>query len=143
MFKDIYERSLNYQGVFIVTTAYWCVLVMILFPYIFTSLAKSRKDFNNHDPRDYLQKTTGWRRRAHYVQLNSFESTPAFGIAVIIAQLAHTSQGWVDNLAIAFVIARIIYAICYLTDMAALRTLVWMVGMACVVGLFWVAGAGV
>lgn len=121
------------------TTAYWCVLAMIVFPYFFTILAKTGRHFDNHDPRRYLEKITGWRRRALYVQLNSFESTPAFGIAVIIAHLAHASQPMLDKLAIVFVISRIIYAICYLTDKALLRSLFWAVGMGCVIGLFYIA----
>ena len=121
------------------TIAYWCVLIMIVFPYVFTILAKSGGHFNNHDPRRYLEKSTGWRRRAHYVQQNSFESTPAFGIAVIISHLAHASQPMLDKLAIVFVISRIIYAICYLGDKALLRSLSWAIGMGCLIGLFYVA----
>ncbi|MDR3478628.1 MAG: MAPEG family protein [Gammaproteobacteria bacterium] len=118
------------------TTAYWCVLVMILFPYIFTVLAKSGSGFNNHKPREYLQHLTGWRQRANNIQLNCFESTPAFGIAVIIAHLVHAHQSTIDMLAMAFVAARILYAIFYLTDKASFRTLFWAIGLGCVVGLF-------
>ncbi len=120
------------------TIAYSCVLIMILFPYIFTFLAKTSSHYNNHDPRHYLEKTTGWRRRANYIQLNSFESTPAFGIAVIIAHLTHASQPLIDTFAIVFVITRIVYAICYLADKAKLRSLFWVVGFACIIGLFFV-----
>lgn len=121
------------------TVAYWCVLAMIIFPYIFTIMAKAGSKYDNHDPRAALQKMTGWRKRANYIQLNSFEATPAFGIAVIIAHLAHANQLTLDKLAITFVIARVFYAICYLTDKATLRSLVWFVGYACVISLFCIA----
>lgn len=121
------------------TIAYWCVFAMIIFPYIFTILAKTGPHFNNHNPRDYLQNLTGWRKRAHSTQLNSFEATPAFGIAVIIAHLAHANQPTLDKLAIAFVIARVLYAICYLSDAATLRSLFWAVGLGCVIGLFYIS----
>jgi uncharacterized MAPEG superfamily protein len=121
------------------TIAYTCVLIILLFPYIFATIAKAGSSYNNHDPRNFLEKTTGWRKRANYVQLNSFEASPAFAIAVIIAHLAHAYQPTIDKIAIIFVLARIIYAICYLTDKAALRSLFWGVGFACIIGLFYVA----
>lgn len=118
------------------TIAYWCVLVMIVFPYFFAMLAKSGPNFNNHDPRLYLQNITGWRKRADYIQKNTFETTPAFGIAVIISHLIHAHQQSIDTLAIAYVISRIFYALCYLSDKASLRSLFWTVGMICIIGLF-------
>jgi uncharacterized MAPEG superfamily protein len=43
-----------------------------------------------------------------------------------------------------FIIARIIYIWCYITDKASLRSLVWMVGFGATVALFITAGvAGV
>ena len=121
------------------TTAYWCVLISILFPYIFTVLAKLNKNFDNHDPRACLDRVTGWKRRAHCVQLNSFEIIPAFGLAVIIAELAKAPQSTLDIIAIVFIITRVCYAICYLTDKAGLRSLFWGIGMACILSLFYIA----
>ena len=107
------------------TIAYWCILLMVVFPYFFIFLAKSNPDFNNYKPREYLEKLTGWRKRASYIQINSFESTPIFAIAVIIAQLQHAPLTIINSFAISFVIARILYAICYLTNKATLRSLFW------------------
>ena len=121
------------------TIAYWCVLIMILLPYIFTILAKTGPRYSNSTPREYLANLTGWRKRANYAQLNTFEATPAFGLAVIIAHLAHASQTSLDKLAIAFVIARILYGVCYISNKAALRSLCWIVGLGCVIGLFCIA----
>src|SRR3546814_7254438 len=70
------------------TTALWCVLVAALLPFLFTGLAKASKRFDNAAPRDYFEQSTGWRKRAHWAQLNSFEAFPAFAAAVIIAQIA-------------------------------------------------------
>lgn len=120
------------------TIAIWCVLAAILFPYFFTILAKSSKHFDNKDPRTYLQNLSGWRKRAHYVQLNSFEVHPAFAIAIIIAQLINTHQTTINLLAITFIVTRILYAICYLADRATLRSVCWFVGMGCIVALFFI-----
>ena len=77
---------------------------------------------------------------ANAFQLNSFEVTPAFAAAVIIAHLAGgAEQALLDQLAIAFIVSRVLYFICYIADWASLRSLVWFVGMGLIVSLFVVA----
>lgn len=119
------------------TTGYWCVLAAALLPYVFTLLAKAGGHrYNNHAPREFLEKQAGYRKRAHWTQLNSFEAFPAFAASVIIAHLAGTAQGTIDTLAIAFIIIRILYGVLYLADLAALRSLTWMAGLGVVIALF-------
>jgi uncharacterized MAPEG superfamily protein len=120
------------------TIAYGCVLLMIIFPYLFTILAKTGPFFNNHAPREYLEHTTGWRKRAHWVQLNSFEITPAFAASVIIAHQLHATQSSIDALTIAFVATRCLYAACYLSNKALLRSIAWIIGFGCIIGLFFI-----
>lgn len=122
------------------TTAYWCLLVAIFLPYAFTSFAKFRRDFGprqNHNPREFLDKLSGARKRAHWAQLNSFEVLPGFVAAVLVAQhLQVAQQTTIDGLALAFVISRLVYGICYIADWAMLRSLVWFFGMGCIAALF-------
>lgn len=121
------------------TIAYACVFLMIIFPYVFTVMAKAGLPYDNHDPRNFLATLTGWRQRAHFVQLNSFEITPLFGLAVIIAHLTSAYQPAINNLALIFVVSRIAYAICYLLNKASLRTLCFFVGLFCILGLFYIS----
>lgn len=122
------------------TTGYWCVLAAALLPYVFTLIAKSGgRRYNNHVPREFLEKQEGFRKRAHWVQLNSFEAFPPFAAAVIIAHMAGAAQPTIDSLAIAFIGIRVLYGVMYLADLAALRSLVWMAGVGVVVALFVVA----
>jgi uncharacterized MAPEG superfamily protein len=123
------------------TIAYWCVLIAMILPYVSTVTAKAIgggfSPKHNHDPRAMLDQLTGMARRAHNAQLNSFEVTPAFSAAVIIAHLAgNAEQMLIDQLAICFVINRLVYLICYLMDWAPLRSLVWFVGMGLIISLF-------
>ncbi len=74
--------------------------------------------------------------RANAAQLNSFEAFPAFAAAVLVAQYTHAPQHTIDLLAIAWVALRLIYGVLYIANLAALRSLVWFGGVACVVGLF-------
>ncbi|MEE4639596.1 MAG: MAPEG family protein [Wenzhouxiangella sp.] len=122
------------------TIAYWCVVVAAIFPYLMIGVAKiGVRGFDNRRPREWYEKTTGFRRRAVWAQQNSFEIFPLFAAAVIIAQLAGTDQATVDGLAIAFVASRLAYAISYLADLHLLRSLVWTAGFACCIALFVVA----
>jgi uncharacterized MAPEG superfamily protein len=119
------------------TTAYWCVLFMGVFPYIATGIAKKGfEDYDNGMPRQWLAKQTGFRARANAAQANLFESLPFFFAAVIIASMANAPQARVDLLAIGFVAARIAYLVCYVANWPSTRSIVWLAGLACVIAIF-------
>jgi uncharacterized MAPEG superfamily protein len=119
--------------------AYWMVLAAAFLPYAATAYAK-RGSADNHTPRLYAETLTGARRRADWAQQNHFEAFPLFAAAVIIASLAGTAHATIDWLAGIFVGLRILYTFAYITDRAALRTILFMLGAACVLGLFVAAG---
>lgn len=121
------------------TIAYWCVLAAILLPYVWTGVAKFTSGFrprDNHNPRDYLDRLEGPAKRAHWAQLNTFESIPGFMAAVIIAHQAQAPQHLVDALAVTYIALRLAYGVLYIKDLASLRSLVWAGGVACIVALF-------
>jgi uncharacterized MAPEG superfamily protein len=126
------------------TLAYWCVLIALFLPYLSTVTAKAVgggfTPKHNHDPRALQATLSGLARRANNAQLNGFEVTPAFAAAVIIAHLAGgAEQGLIDLLAVAFIVSRVLYFICYLVDWAPLRSLVWFAGMGLIISLFMVS----
>jgi uncharacterized MAPEG superfamily protein len=119
------------------TIAYYCVLVMGLLPIVAAGIAK--KGFDNYDnaqPREWLAKQTGFRARANAAQANLFESLPFFFAAVIIASISNAPQHRIDLLAVGFVLARIAYLVCYVANWPTTRSIVWVIGLACVVALF-------
>jgi len=124
--------------------AYWCVLIAALLPFGFTGIAKSlgRRTFNNYTPREFQSRLTGAAARAHWAHLNSFEAFPPFAAGVLIAASMHVAQGRTDMLAIAFVVLRIAYGVCYIADIAMVRSIVWALALFCTIGLF-LSAAGV
>lgn len=122
------------------TIAYWCVLAAILLPYIWTGYAKFSQRFtprDNHHPRVFLESLSeGPAKRAHWAQLNTFESIPGFMAAVIIAHQAHATQTWVDAISLLYISLRLVYGFLYISDRAGLRTMVWTAGLICIVSLF-------
>lgn len=121
------------------TIAYYCVFIAALIPYIFTAMAKAgAPGFNNYKVRDFQNKLEGWRRRAHWAHQNGMEAFPPFAAGVIIAHLVGAKQQTIDILAVTFVVFRILYGVCYLTNKAALRSLAWLVGFLCMIALFFI-----
>ncbi|WP_374439668.1 MAPEG family protein [Pseudomonas panipatensis] len=121
--------------------AFWCVLIALFLPYLGTAIAKfSGGGFGprqNHDPRTFLAGLEGYRKRAHYFQLNSFEVTPAFAIAVLVAYVVGNAEpATIDRLAIAWIASRALYLAFYLADQAILRSLAWFVGLGLIIGFF-------
>lgn len=119
------------------TIANWCVLVAALLPFVFTGLAKfSGLKYNNKRPREFQAQLTGWRLRAHWAHLNSFEAFPIFAAGVLIAQQAGADQGRVDLLAMAYIGARLVYGAMYLANLAPLRSVVWAIALGLNIALF-------
>ncbi len=119
------------------TYAYWYLLAVILLPYFFAGLAKAgHPQFTNRHPRDFLDDLEGWRKRAHWVQLNSYEVFAPFACALIIAHTQDAPQASIDVLALVFLLSRAAYGLVYLLNKSTLRTLCWLISLSCTVGLF-------
>jgi uncharacterized MAPEG superfamily protein len=122
------------------TIAFWTILAAIALPWLMAALKKSplavSGKYSNRAPRAMQPKLEGLSQRAHWAEQNSFEILPAFVAAVLVAHLAGAEQMLIDQLAIGFIVSRVLYSICYLTDWATLRSLVWTVGLIFIVALF-------
>ncbi|MEM5427275.1 MAPEG family protein [Cupriavidus oxalaticus] len=117
--------------------AFWCVLLAGVLPLATVAIAKSSAPgFDNHDPRGWLDKQSGRARRADLAHRNHFEAFPFFAAAVLTASFLQAPQARIDELSMVFILTRILYTVCYLTDRATLRTLCWTIGYLSVVGIF-------
>ena len=112
----------------------YLIIIACLLPYVFTVVAKMAGGFkreDNQNPREFLAKTTGLAARANAVQQNSFESLPLFIAAVLMAEYMVIPQVVVMMFGIAYIVLRIIYGICCLSDWAILRSIVRMLSLLC------------
>ena len=127
-------------------TAYWCVLIAALLPYIWIFIAKSgAPKYNNRNPRAWIAKQDGNYKvqRANAAHLNAFEAFAPFAAGVLMAQAAGVDHARIAMLAVAFVLLRIAHGVLYLADVPLARSLAWMGGYACVVALMVLAALGV
>jgi len=122
------------------TIAFWTILAAIALPWLMAVLKKSPMaasgKYSNRAPRAMQPKLQGLSQRAHWAEQNSFEILPAFIAAVFVAHFAGAEQATVNLLAVGFIASRVIYSICYLMNWASLRSVIWMVGLLFIVGLF-------
>jgi uncharacterized MAPEG superfamily protein len=109
------------------TTAYLCVFIIALMPFFCAGISKagSGSGYNNRRPREWYGKLEGVRARAAAAQSNCWEALPFFAAAVIIAHQLGSAQPWLNQLALGFVVLRVIYVALYLADLHWQRTLVW------------------
>ena len=127
--------------------AYWCVLIAAFMPVGFVAYAKfagARKmgPKENHNPREWLEDSQGAQKRAYWAQLNSFEAFPPFAAGVIVASLAGGAVGAINFFAVAFIVLRLVYGWCYISDRATARSFVWGLATLCTVALFFVGALG-
>ena len=120
------------------TLAYLCVIFGFFLPVLLAGHAKLSSGFrprNNRNPREFLATVQGKALRARWAEQNTYEALPGFFAAVVIAHQLQAPQHLVDALALGFIALRLIYAWCYVSDRASLRSLVWTGGLACTVAL--------
>ena len=115
-----------------------CLLGMVLLTYLVLGPAKfaGRREFDNAYPRDPAFYTKGPRARALGAHQNGLEAFPLFAAAVLVAELHSAPQHTIDGLALAFLGARIAYAVCYLGDRPSLRSMIWTLAFVCNLAIF-------
>ena len=123
------------------TTPFLCIFLAFVLTMagkgpVALAMARQPGGYDNSSPRDQQAQLGGWGRRAVAAHLNSFEAFPAFAAAVFVAVLGHADPTWTTRLAVAFVIARLLYTPLYIADLANLRSLVWTLGFFATCALF-------
>jgi uncharacterized MAPEG superfamily protein len=92
--------------------------------------------FDNSRPRDPAFYDDPIRARALGAHLNGIEAFPFFAIAVLLAEFRAGPQRLIDELAVLFLIVRIAYVFTYLGDRPTLRSILWSIGFAINLAIF-------
>jgi uncharacterized MAPEG superfamily protein len=120
------------------TFSYWCVLIAAVLPLVWIGIAKvGLPDYDNDRPRAALARAEGRAQRAHWAEQNALEAFAPFAAGVIIAHATGgAEQLTIDVLAGLFIAARVFHGIAYVSDKGLPRSLAWLTGFACMIGLF-------
>ena len=126
------------------TTPFWCLLAAFLSIWlaripVFVAIARSDQSFDNREPARQLARLDGFGGRAVAAHRGLIEGFAPFAAAVLVAHLAGADPRRSAVLAVAFVIAQVVYVLAYLANVDYLRSLVWLVGFFTILGLFGLA----
>ena len=120
------------------TLAEWCVFgALLLYLLTIASIKWIRfRGFDNSRPRDPAFYDDPLAARALGAHQNGIEAFPFFAVAVLLAEFHGGPQRLVNELAILFLIVRIAYVLTYLGDRPTLRSILWSIGFALNLGIF-------
>jgi uncharacterized MAPEG superfamily protein len=120
------------------TIAEWCVFGTLLLYLLTIASIKwiGSRHFDNSNPRDPAFYADPIRARALGAHQNGIEAFPFFALAVLLAEFRTGPQRLIDELAILFLIVRIAYVFTYLGDRPTLRSILWSLGFAINIAIF-------
>src|SRR5437899_12440654 len=120
------------------TVAEWCIFGTLMLTLLTIAPIKwiGFRDFDNAKPRDPAFYADPLRARALGAHQNGIEAFPFFAIAVLLAEFRAGPQRLIDELAILFLIVRIAYVFTYLGDRPTLRSILWSIGFAINLAIF-------
>jgi uncharacterized MAPEG superfamily protein len=120
------------------TVAEWCIFGALMLYLLTIAPIKwiGFRRFDNARPRDPAFYADPLRARALGAHQNGIEAFPFFAIAVLLAEFREGPQRLIDELAILFLIVRIAYVLTYLGDRPTLRSILWNIGFAINIGIF-------
>jgi uncharacterized MAPEG superfamily protein len=126
------------------TIAEWCLFGAVILYLLTLAPAKALAPdkFDNAKPRDPAFYAEPVRNRMLGAHVNGIETFPFFAVAVLLAEFRGSPQAWIDGLAVAFLVARILFVLAYVADRPTLRTTMWNAAFAFNLGIFFLAGFG-
>jgi uncharacterized MAPEG superfamily protein len=125
------------------TTPLSCLAIVALLPYVCAWVGgyfKMRQfgRIDNKHPREQASQLEGAGARMVAAQANAWEALTVFTAAVVIAHLGGQDPTRAALLSKVYVGTRLLHPILYGLDLDVLRSLVFVVGLGCLVGLVWV-----
>ena len=120
------------------TVAEWCVFGTLMLYLLTIASVKwvGFRQFDNSRPRESGFYEDPIRARALGAHQNGIEAFPFFAVAVLLAEFRLGPQHLIDELAVLFLIVRIAYVFTYLGNRPTLRSILWSIGFAINVGIF-------
>jgi uncharacterized MAPEG superfamily protein len=120
------------------TVAEWCVFGTLMLYLLTIASIKwiGFRRFDNSRPRDPAFYADAIASRALGAHQNGIEAFPFFAVAVLLAEFRIGPQRLIDELAVLFLIVRIAYVFTYLGDRPRLRSILWSLGFAINIAIF-------
>jgi uncharacterized MAPEG superfamily protein len=122
------------------TIAEWCVFGTLMLYLLTIGSIKwiGFRRFDNSKPRDPAFYDGPIAARVLGAHQNGIEAFPFFAAAVLLAEFRSCPQRLIDELAVLFLIVRIAYVFTYLGNRPRLRSILWNVGFAINIVIFFI-----
>jgi uncharacterized MAPEG superfamily protein len=120
------------------TVAEWCVFAALMLYLLTIAPIKwiGFRRFDNTKPRDPAFYGDPIAARALSAHQNGIEAFPFFAVAVLLAEFRGGPQRLIDELSVLFLIVRIAYVFTYLGNRPTLRSILWSIGFAINLAIF-------
>jgi uncharacterized MAPEG superfamily protein len=120
------------------TIAEWSVFASLVLTILSIASIKWLRfsNFDNAKPRDPDFYAEPLAARALGAHQNGIETFPFFAAAVLLAEFRACPQNLINELAALFVIVRIAYVFTYLGNRPTLRSILWNLGFAINIAIF-------
>ena len=106
--------------------------VLIYLPFLIVGYARAQIGPEAlATPRDKFDKLPAYAQRATWAHENSFEAFMIFAAAALMAYATGVDSTWATGAAITFLIARSLYSVFYILNIAPARSLMFATGSIC------------
>lgn len=103
------------------------------------AMNKLEGGYDNRHPREQHALLDGFGKRALATHQNTIEAFPMFAAGLLAALWAEANIEIIEYLCVTFVLARLIYSLCYLFDVHILRSIAWTAGIGSSIALMFLA----
>lgn len=105
--------------------------VLVYLPFLVVAYERVRVGFDIAAPRTMFDKLPPYAQRATWAHQNSFEAIAIFAPAALMAYVTGVNSSLAVGSAIAFVVARLLYCVFYISNVPLARSLMFGIGNLC------------
>jgi uncharacterized MAPEG superfamily protein len=106
--------------------------VLVYVPFLVVAYGRQQVGYDSAAPRAMFDKLPPYAQRATWAHQNSFESFMLFAAAALMAYVTGVNSSLALGAAIAYVIARLLFSVFYILNIAIARSLMFGIGSLCI-----------
>ena len=103
-------------------------VILTYAPFLVVAFARVQVGYDTSAPRAMFDKLPAYAQRATWAHQNGFEALTIYSAAALMAYVTGVDSSWATFAAIAFLIARLLYSVFYISNVPILRSLMFAVG---------------
>ena len=106
--------------------------VLVYLPFLVVAYGRLQVGYDSAAPRAMFDKLPDYAKRATWAHQNAFESFMLFAAAALMAYVTGVNSSLAVGAAIAYLIARLLFPVFYILNVAAARSLMFAIGTLCI-----------